>query len=288
MGNGRHCSCEAAEVAPDADRSELPIAVFDSGVGGLTVLHECLVSLPEEDFLYLGDDARFPYGARSEEQLREHVDDAARFLLDRGAKLLVIACNAAASAGYKRAREIAAEQGVEVVAVIEPEAEIAAAVTDSGNVGVLATPATVRSGSYLRALSEQHRKLTVTAVEAPDLAAVIQRGFPFEEAVVDMVRSYCAPLKQAEVDTVILGCTHYPLVAPMLQRILGRDVRLVTAGHAIAATAQRVLAERRIATNGAGEGNYSFLCTGDPVAFRELGTRFLQLPLGKVELVRLR
>ena len=208
-------------MAPESANPELPIAVFDSGVGGLTVLHECLVSLPEEDFVYLGDDARFPYGARSEEQLREHVEEVTRFLLERGAKLLVIACNSAASAAYELAREVAAEHGVEVVAVIEPEAEIAAAVTDSGRVGVLATPATVRSGSYLRALSEQHRKLTVTEVEAPDLAAVIQRGFPFDEAVVEMVRSYCAPLKQAEVDTVILGCTHYPLVAPMLQRILG-------------------------------------------------------------------
>jgi glutamate racemase len=274
-------------MAPTGPDPGLPIAVFDSGVGGLTVLHECLVSLPEEDFVYLGDDARFPYGARSEEQLREHVEEVARFLLGRGAKLLVIACNSAASAAHELAREVAAEQGVEVVAVIEPEAEIAAAVTESGNVGVLATPATVRSGSYLRALSEQHRKLTVIEVQAPDLAAVIQRGFPFDETVVEMVRSYCAPLKQAEVDTVILGCTHYPLVAPMLQRILGRDVRLVTAGHAIAATAQRVLEERGIATNGAREGSYSFICTGDPAAFRELGTRFLQLPLGEVELVRL-
>jgi glutamate racemase len=274
-------------MVPAGPDPGLPIAVFDSGVGGLTVLHECLVSLPEEDFVYLGDDARFPYGARSEEQLREHVEEVARFLLGRGAKLLVIACNSAASAAHGLAREVAAEQGVEVVAVIEPEAEIAAAVTESGNVGVLATPATVRSGSYLRALSEQHRKLTVIEVQAPDLAAVIQRGFPFDETVVEMVRSYCAPLKQAEVDTVILGCTHYPLVAPMLQRILGRDVRLVTAGHAIAATAQRVLEERGIATDGAREGSYSFICTGDPAAFRELGTRFLQLPLGEVELVRL-
>ena len=275
-------------MAAESVKSELPIAVFDSGVGGLTVLHECLVSLPEEDFVYLGDDARFPYGARSTEELRAHVEEVTRFLLDRGAKLLVIACNSAASAANELAREVAAEQGVEVVAVIEPEAEIAAAVTESGRVGVLATPATVRSGSYLRALSEQRRALTVTEVEAPDLAAVIQRGFPFDETVVEMVRSYCAPLKQAEVDTVILGCTHYPLVAPMLQRILGRDVRLVTAGHAIAATAQRVLAERGIATDGAREGSYSFLCTGDPAAFRELGTRFLQLPLGDVELVQLR
>ena len=272
---------------PAEPSSDLPIAVFDSGVGGLTVLHECLVSLPEEDYVYLGDDGRFPYGARTNEELREHVEQITRYLLDRGAKLLVIACNSAASAGQEVAREIAAEAGVEVVAVIEPEAEIASALTQSGSVGVLATPATVRSGAYLRALSDQHRALTVTEVEAPDLAAVIQRGFPFSESVVEMVRAYCAPLKKAEVDTVILGCTHYPLVAPMLQRTLGRDVRLVTAGHAIAATVQRALEDAGLSNPGDEEGTYRFLCTGDADAFRELGTRFLQMPLGPVELVDL-
>jgi glutamate racemase len=268
-------------------KANLPIAMFDSGVGGLTVLHECLVSLPEEDYVYLGDDARFPYGARTKEELRAHVEQVTRFLLERGAKLLVIACNSAASAGQETAREIAAEAGIEVVAVIEPEAEIAGALSQSGSVGVLATPATVRSGSYLRALSHQNRALTVTEVEAPDLAAVIQRGFPFSDSVVEMVRSYCEPLKRAEVDTVILGCTHYPLVAPMLQRVLGRDVRLVTAGHAIAATAQRALDEAGLSKAGNEEGAYRFMCTGDAEAFRELGTRFLQMPLGEVELVEL-
>jgi glutamate racemase len=270
-----------------SDRNSLPIAVFDSGVGGLTVLHECLVSLPSEDFIYLGDDARFPYGAKAPAELRECVADNTRFLLDRGAKLLVIACNSAATAGLETAREIASERGVEVVSVIDPEAEIAAAISESGRVGVLATPATVEGGAYLRALARQGRGMTVTQVEAPDLAAIIQRGFPFSEAVVDTARSYCAPLRQARVDTVILGCTHYPLVAPMLQRILGRDVRLVTAGHAVAATAQRILEARRLETPNDGEGTYSFLCTGDPTAFRELGTRFLQLPLGDVERVEL-
>ena len=272
---------------PAESSSDLPIAVFDSGVGGLTVLHECLVSLPEEDYVYLGDDARFPYGARTTEELRGHVEQVTRFLLDRGAKLLVIACNSAASAGQETAKEIADEAGIEVVAVIDPEAEIAGALTQTGNVGVLATPATVRSGSYLRALSDQHRALTVTEVEAPDLAAVIQRGFPFDQSVVEMVRSYCEPLKRAEVDTVILGCTHYPLVAPMLQRVLGRDVRLVTAGHAIAATAQRVLEESGLSKTGNEEGTYRFLCTGDAASFRELGTRFLQMPLGEIERVEL-
>jgi glutamate racemase len=272
---------------PPNPSPELPIAVFDSGVGGLTVLHECLVSLPEEDYVYLGDDARFPYGARSSEELREHVEQVSRYLLARGAKLLVIACNSAASAGQEVAREIASEAGVEVVAVIDPEAEIAAALSQTGKVGVLATPATVRSGAYLRALANQRQALTVTEVEAPDLAAVIQRGFPFEEGVVEMVRSYCEPLKRAEVDTVILGCTHYPLVRPMLQRVLGREVRLVTAGHAIAATVERELAASRLAKSGNDEGTYRFLCTDDPASFRELGTRFLQMPLGNIERVDL-
>jgi glutamate racemase len=262
---------------------ELPIAVFDSGVGGLTVLHECLVSLPEEDFVYLGDSLHFPYGIKGTDELRERVEQVSGFLLDRGAKLLVVACNSATSAGAEAARELAGESGVEVVTVIEPEAEIAAAITESGRVGVLATPATVESGSYRRALGHQGRALDVTEVAAPDLAPIIQHGFPFDQGVVDKVRSYCAPLKDAEIDTLILGCTHYPLVAPMLQRMLGRNVRLITAGHAVAAAAQRVLEGADLASPNGDEGTYRFLCTGDVTSFRELGTRFLQMPLGEVE-----
>ena len=162
-----------------------------------------------------------------------------------------------------------------------------AAITDSGRVGVLATPATVEGGAYLRALGSQHRQLTVTQVAAPDLAAIIQRGFPFSEAVVEKVRSYCAPLRRARVDTVILGCTHYPLVRPMLQRFLGREVRLVTAGHALAGAAERILEGRELGSTNPDEGTYRFICTGDIEAFRALGTRFLQMPLGQVERVEL-
>jgi glutamate racemase len=152
---------------------------------------------------------------------------------------------------------------------------------------VLATLATVEGGAYLRSLARQHRELRVTQVAAPDLAAIIQRGFPFSEEVVNTVRSYCAPLHRAEVDTVILGCTHYPLVRPLLQRILGRDVRLVTAGHAMAARVERILDGRDLTTPTREEGSYSFVCTAEPERFREIGTRFLQLPLGEVELVDL-
>jgi glutamate racemase len=261
--------------------------MFDSGVGGLTVLHECLVSLPEEDFLYLGDTAMFPYGTRDPDRLRERIREIAGLLLDRGAKLLVIACNTATSVGEEVAREVAAERGVEVVPVVEPQSEIAAAITDCGRVGVLATPNTVASGAYRRSLEAQGRALEVTEVEAPDLAPFIQDGSPFDRAVVEMARAYCEPLKRAGVDTLILGCTHYPLVAPMLQRILGRDVRLVSGGHAVAAAVQRHLERRGLARPPDGEGEYSFLCTGDADSFRELGTRFLQMPLGEVERIEI-
>jgi glutamate racemase len=259
--------------------------MFDSGVGGLTVLHECLVSLPEEDFVYLGDTDWFPYGTKDPAALRERIRAIAELLLGGGAKLLVIACNTATSIGEDVAREVADAHGVKVVPVVEPQAEIAAAITDNARVGVLATPNTVESGSYCRALEGQGRALEVTEVEAPDLAPFIQDGSPFDEGVMEMARSYCAPLRRAEVDTLILGCTHYPLVAPMLQRILGRDVRLVSGGHAVAAAVQRELARAELAREVDGEGEYRFLCTGDATSFRELGTRFLQMPLGVVERV---
>jgi glutamate racemase len=261
--------------------------MFDSGVGGLTVLHECLVSLPQEDFLYLGDTAKFPYGDKDPDELRERIGRIAGLLLDRGAKLLVIACNTATSVGQEVAREVAAARGVEVVSVVEPQAEIAAAITASARIGVLATPNTVESGAYRRALEAAGRGLDVVEVGAPDLASFIQEGALFDEDTMKMARSYCAPLKQAGVDTLILGCTHYPLVAPMLQRILGRDVRLVSGGHAVAAAVQRTLEGSGLARKPAGEGTYDFLCTGDCEAFHAIGTRFLQMPLGEVERVEI-
>jgi glutamate racemase len=265
----------------------LPIAVFDSGVGGLTVLHELLVSLPSEDYVYLGDTSRFPYGTKTRAALRDRVAEIAEFLCARGAKLLIVACNSATAMARDVAAEVAAAAGVETLSVIGPEAEIAAAITTNGRIGLLATPATVAAGAYHRALEGQGRGLDVTEVAATDLAPMIQAGSQFDEGVVETARSYCRPLHEANVDTVILGCTHYPLVAPMLQRILGRDVRLVTAGHAVAAAAQRVLEGRELQALGDGEGDYRFLCTADVESFTELGTRFLQMPLGPVEHVDL-
>jgi glutamate racemase len=262
-----------------------PIAVFDSGVGGLTVLHELLVSLPHEDFLYLGDTARFPYGDRSAAELEGFALQIADELLGRGAKLLVVACNSATSAalGALEAHVAARSDVLDVVGVVAPESQLAVEATHSGRIGLLATPATVASGAYVRAVHASDPHVELVAVPCPDLAPIIQGGFPFDQRVVDTVRSYCEPLRAAAVDTVILGCTHYPLVAPMLQRTLGRDVALVASGHAVARRVEHALGVRDLESRRSGEGDYRFLCTADVEGFRTLGTRFLQMPLEKVE-----
>ena len=263
------------------DRRKLPVAVFDSGVGGLTVLHECLVSLPTEDFVYLGDTARFPYGERPPEQLRAFSLELAGRLVDEGAKLVVVACNSATAAALPDLRRELAGL-VPVVGVVKPESRVAAQVTNNDRVGLLATPATVASGAYEAALADAAPEAKLMAVPCPDLAPLIQAGGEVDEAVVATVEGYCEPLKDAGVDTVILGCTHYPLVRPVLQRALGRGVRLVTSGQAIADSVESEL--RRVALDNDADrrGDYRFLCSGDPESFRRLGTRFLQLPLGEV------
>ena len=264
---------------------ERPIAVFDSGVGGLTVLHELLVALPGEDFLYLGDTARFPYGEKTEDELRAFALEIAEHLLALGAKLLVVACGSATAAALPLLRERLADADVDVVGVIEPAAQLAVEATRSGRIGVLATPATTASGAFARVIAAGAPGAHVESVACPDLAPIIQSGFPFDERVVETVRRYTAPLRAADVDVVNLGSTHYPLVAPMLQRMLGRGVRLISSGEGVARAVERALEARQLLSGRAVEGEYRFLTSGDVESFRALGTRFLQMPLGEIEQV---
>jgi glutamate racemase len=262
-------------------------------VGGLTVLHELLVQLPAEDFVYVADSARFPYGARSGPELERFSLEIAEELLARRVKLLVVACNSATAAALPaiRARLQQTTLGVEVLGVVQPGAVQAVAATRNGRVGLLATPATVESGAYAKAIADADPFVRLTSVACPDLAAIIEAGFPFDQHVVDTVREYCEPLRAAGVDTVVLGCTHYPLVRPMLQRMLGRAVNIIVSGDPLAHQVEHVLGARGLAnprTDERVEGHYSFLCTGDGEAFRALGTRFLQLPLNEVEPLALR
>jgi glutamate racemase len=275
----------AAVSTPPSAPNERPIAVFDSGVGGLTVLQELLVELPHEDFIYLGDTARFPYGERSAEELEGFALEIAELLLARRAKLLVVACNAASASALAALQErmLLTTLGVYVTGVIQPESRLAAQASGNRRVGLLATTATVRSGAYARALAEHAPDAELVSVACPDLAPIIQQGFPLDRRVVEKVRGYCAPLREAGVDTVILGCTHYPLIAPMLQRMLGPGVELITSGRSLALSVAEALDDSGLRTPRRGEGDYRFLCTGDAEAFREIGSRFLQLPIEHVE-----
>jgi glutamate racemase len=270
-------------------RADLPVAVFDSGVGGLTVLHELLVSLPAEDYLYLGDTARMPYGSRPAQELSGFAVQIAEHLLAAGAKLLVVACNSASAAALTTLQDHLDRTGrdVDVIGVLAPAAQQAVAATHSGRIGLLATPATVGSGAYERTIRAADPHVLLESVACDDLASIIEAGFPFDERLVSIVRGYCAPLRRAEVDTVILGCTHFPLIAPMLQRTLGRGVTLVSSGWAVTRSVERALAARGLLNPRDGEGSYRFQCTGPAGTFTELGTRFLQMPLGEVVHVEL-
>lgn len=270
---------------PTAPQTTAPIGVFDSGVGGLTVLHELLVALPQEDFLYLGDSARFPYGDRTPAELRAFSRQIADVLLERGAKLIVVACNSATSSALADLTDYVAQtgRGVDVIGVVGPESNLAVAQTRNGRIGVLATPATIASGAYERAVLAADPLVKLTSVPCPQLARISQDGAPITEDDVALARLYCAPLREANVDTAILGCTHYPFVGALLQRLLGPQVTLITSGTAIARRVQHALSTRELATPRTGEGSYSFLCTGDAEAFAEVGSRFLQLPMGTVD-----
>jgi glutamate racemase len=269
--------------------AQLPVAVFDSGVGGLTVLHELLVSLPGEDYLYLGDTARLPYGDRTPEELTAFSIEIADHLLEAGAKLLVVACNSASATALDSVQAHLDRRGhnVDVIGVLHAAAQMAVAASRSGRIGLLATPATVASGAYERTVLAADPHVHIESVACADLASVIEAGFPFDEQLVERVREYCAPLRRAQVDTVILGCTHFPLIAPMLQRTLGRGVTLVTSGPGVARSVERALATRELLNPRHGEGSYRFRCTGEVSAFQALGTRFLQMPLGEVVHVEL-
>jgi glutamate racemase len=284
----RRCVPDSAAmtVAPD-DVRRRPVGVFDSGVGGLTVLHELLVRLPHEDYLYLADSARLPYGSRAPAELQAFALEIAEELLARRIKLLVVACNSATAAALPALRErlMQTTLGVEVLGVVQPAAVQAVAATRRGKVGVLGTPATIATGAYAAAIGAVDPFVEVVSVPCGDLAMRIESG-TIDTPLVEEVRRYCAPLREAGVDAVILGCTHYPLVRPIIQRMLGPETTIITSGAPLARQVEHVLGTRGLDSPGRGEGRYGFLCTGDRARFRAQGTRFLQLPLGDVELVQ--
>jgi glutamate racemase len=259
-----------------------PVGVFDSGTGGLTVLHECLVTMPHEDFVYLGDLARLPYGPRPLDEIRRFAGEIAGYLEAQGVKLVVAACNAATSAALPELQE---RLQVPIVGVITPEAHAAVQTTRNRRIGLLATQATVTAGRYAELVHTLDAGVRFFPVACPLLVPLIESDEPFAAETVEAVREYAEPLKDADVDTVILGCTHYPLIRPIFQRVFGRGVTLVFSAEETAREVAETLERKGFANENGREGVYRFLTTGDPERFRAVGERFLQLPLGEVEQV---
>lgn len=259
-----------------------PIGVFDSGVGGLTVLRACIAALPDEDVVYVGDTAWFPYGERDPADVRARALAIGRWLERQGAKLVVVACNtvtAVALADLQRALTVPA------IGVIRPDVHAAVRATHNRRIGVLATQATVRSGEYPRMIRAHDAGAQVVAVACPGLAAAVQNGGPLDAAVAEMVGRCAAPLREAGVDTAILGCTHFPAIASLLADALP-GVALIEGGAEMADEVTEALRRRGLLrTPGTGAGARRFACSGDPDAFRTLGARVLGQPIDAVEVI---
>ena len=261
------------------DLAALPIGMFDSGMGGLTVLHECLVRLPNEHFAYVGDTARFPYGEKSREDLELFSRQITAFLETVPVKLVVVACYSATSAALPALQERFATP---IIGVVMPGARAAVESSRYRRIGVLATEATVASGAYPRAIHSLDSGAEVIEQACPGLVGFIEDGDVASQELADAVRGFTEPLKAQRPDVVIMGCTHYPLIAPMLQRFLGRDVELINPAAEIAREVEAMLVRQGIERADETMGSYRFYSTGDVERFRTTGARFLQMPLTRV------
>jgi glutamate racemase len=252
-----------------------PIGVFDSGVGGLTVLAEVRDRLPFEHIVYFGDTERVPYGVRELSEVREFAFEIITYLTSLNVKMVVVACNTATAAALEAAQ---AEFDVPIVGVIEPGARAAVLETRVRNVGVLATEGTVNSHAYRRAVHYLDAGIRVHEQAAPALVPMIERGVVDGPDLEHAACWYLEPLKRQGVDAVILGCTHYPLISATINRVLGPEVRLISSAGQTALEVRRVLSRRgylRHVPKMGDEGKTTYICSGDPERFAELGSMFL-------------
>jgi glutamate racemase len=252
-----------------ADRR--PIGIFDSGVGGLTVVRAVLDLLPQEPVLYFGDTARSPYGPRPLEEIGTFARQIAAFLLGRDVKVLVVACNSVEVAAIE---DLTDRSGIPVVGVIDPGVRAALRATRNGRVGIIGTEATVASGAYERAVRRAGDAELFSAA-CPSFVPYVERGDTTSDELLEDARSYLRPLTEAGVDTLILGCTHYPLLSGLLQVVMGPDVVLISSAEETAKDVYATLIRHDLLETEGVLPRHEFLCSGDPAAFLSLASRFL-------------
>lgn len=259
-----------------------PIGVFDSGIGGLTVAKAIFQLLPNEAVCYFGDTARVPYGPKSPATVLRYSREAAAFLLTQDIKLLVVACNTATA---HAAEELARELPIPVIGVVEPGARAAARATRTGRIGVIGTSGTIASGAYDLAVRRLVPDARVYAQPCPLFVPLIEEGWQDHEATQLIARAYLQPLMEVDIDVLILGCTHYPLIAPVIREILGPNVQLVDSAHETAIEVKRELEERGLLRASGEPPVHRFYASDSPMRFREVGARFLDGVVVSVEKV---
>jgi glutamate racemase len=257
-----------------------PIGVFDSGLGGLTVAHAIMRRLPTESLVYFGDTARVPYGPKSPDTVRRYSREIAGFLLEQGVKAIVVACNTATAHALPMLR---GELDVPVLGVVEPGARAAVRASRSGHIGVIATEGTIRSGAYERAIHEVAPSADVTALACPLFVPLVEEGWTDHDATRLVAREYLGPVSRQGVDTLVLGCTHYPLLKPLIAGVVGPTVQLIDSAEETAADTERMLREHDLQT-ASSEPVYRFIASDDPQQFLGLGQRFFGDTIERVEI----
>jgi glutamate racemase len=265
------------------DNAANPIGVFDSGVGGLTVVHALMEHLPLEKIIYFGDTARVPYGVKSAETITGYARQIVRFLLARNVKMLIVACNTMSAVAYEAILQLSS---VPVLDVIAAGAGMTADATKTRRVGVIGTPATINSEAYTRAIHGHDPEISVFSQACPLFVPLVEEGWLDHPATRLIVREYLAPLLARRIDTLVLGCTHYPLLKTLLQETAGADVTLVDSAIAVSWRAARLLDETGLATPLTTPPEHHFFVTDAPHRFRETGESFLGRPLAPLEIVR--
>ena len=257
-----------------------PIGVIDSGVGGLTVAKEIMRQLPKESIMYIGDTARCPYGPRPSEEVRQFTWEMTNHLLKQNIKMLVIACNTATAVVLE---EIQSQVDIPVLGVIEPGARAALKATSNHRIGIIGTNGTVKSNAYPLALKELHNEVEVDSLACPLFVPLVESGnFEGEEAK-RIVEETLKPLRDSDIDTLILGCTHYPLLKPIIQDVIGNEVTLISSGEETAVEVSAILSYSHLLNNGAEGGEHRFFTTGSSELFQTIASKWFGHPIRNVQ-----
>lgn len=264
--------------------NDKPIGVFDSGIGGLTVVRELMRQLPHESIVYFGDTARVPYGPKSPETVVRYSREITNFLRDQGVKAVVVACNTATAHALPTLKK---EYDLPIIGVIEPGSRAAARATKSGNVGVIGTQGTINSRAYERAIAEELPSANIIARACPLFVPLVEEGWLETDATRLIATEYLGGIVEAHVDTLVLGCTHYPLLKRAIGEVVGRQVRLIDSAEETAAETATTLRDQSLERENSGDPDYRFIASDIPDQFLRVGQRFLGQAIDSVERVTL-